>query len=212
MASTNVTPGATAQDGERKKRKRAAIVKFGLVGAALAGIGAAATSAAWTDDAWFRGSANAATIELKGQATATSTPIADPLNAAWKTADQDPSVVGSTDFVSFDFDLLAAANQPLVPGETRVVYLHLLNTGTSKLAITNPVASVSNTTYYKTTGTTPDANHALVTIGTATTPLAASGETVVPLTITTDAGWVPAAQGSTVDITVQFQGATVPTP
>ena len=67
MASTNVTHGATAQDGERKKRKRAAIVKFGLVGAALVGIGAAATSAAWTDDAWFNATATAATIELEGQ-------------------------------------------------------------------------------------------------------------------------------------------------
>ncbi|GEL99530.1 hypothetical protein [Cellulomonas terrae] len=210
MASTTVTHDATAQDTDRKKRKRAAVVKFGLVGAALAGIGAAATSAAWTDDAWFRGTANAATIELMGQVTATGTLIADPLDGGWDTADQNPGASGATDFVSFDFDLLAAANEPLVPGEERVVYVHLLNAGTSSLAITNPTLTLSNSDYY-TTGTGDD-THAVVSVGTATTPLEADGETVVPLTITTPANWTPAAQGSTVDVTLQFQGATVPTP
>ena len=67
MASSTTTQNVIAQDApERKKRKRAAVIKFGLVGAALVGIGAAATSAAWTDDAWFSATASGATIELEG--------------------------------------------------------------------------------------------------------------------------------------------------
>ena len=101
MASTTVTHDVTAQDGERKKRKRAAIVKFGLVGAALVGIGAAATSAAWTDDAWFSATATAATIELEGSLDTT------PLN--WDVADDEATALV----------IPAATFAELVPGETR---------------------------------------------------------------------------------------------
>ena len=127
MASTTVTHDATAQDGERKKRKRAAIVKFGLVGAALVGIGAAATSAAWTDDAWFSATATAATIELEGSLDTT------PLD--WDVADDE---IGA-------LVIPAAAFAELVPGEARPYTIHVRNSGSADIAVDAPVWTPSTT-------------------------------------------------------------------
>jgi hypothetical protein len=127
MASTNVTPDVTAQDGERKKRKRAAIVKFGLVGAALVGIGAAATSAAWTDDAWFSATATGATIELEGSLDST------PLD--WDVADDE---IGA-------LVIPAAAFAELVPGEARPYTIHVRNNGSADIVVDAPVWTPSTT-------------------------------------------------------------------
>ena len=58
MTTTNAADAADRQD--ERKRKRGAVIKFSLAGAALLGIAAAATSAQWSDDAWFKGTATAA--------------------------------------------------------------------------------------------------------------------------------------------------------
>ena len=117
MASTTVTHDVTAQDGERKKRKRAAIVRFGLVGAALVGIGAAATSAAWTDDAWFSATATGATIELEGSLDST------PLD--WDVADDEATALL----------IPAEAFADLVPGETRAYTIHVQNSGSADIVV-----------------------------------------------------------------------------
>jgi len=121
MASSTTTLDVTAQDApERKKRKRAAFIKFGLVGAALVGIGAAATSAAWTDDAWFSATASGATIELEGSLQA---PV------AWDPADDASAalVIPATTFAD------------LVPGEVRTYTIHVKNSGSSDITVAAPV-------------------------------------------------------------------------
>lgn len=127
MASTTVTYDVTPQDGERKKRKRAAIIKFGLVGAALVGIGAAATSAAWTDDAWFSATATGATIELEGSLDTT------PLD--WDVADDEATAL----------EIPAAAFAELVPGEVREYTIHVRNNGSADIAVDAPVWTPSTT-------------------------------------------------------------------
>lgn len=127
MASTHVTHDVTAQDGERKKRKRAAIIKFGLVGAALVGIGAAATSAAWTDDAWFSATATGATIELEGSLDSA------PLD--WDVADDSATALV----------VPAAAFAALVPGEEREYVIHVQNSGSADITVAAPVWTPSTT-------------------------------------------------------------------
>ncbi|KQR12027.1 hypothetical protein [Cellulomonas sp. Leaf334] len=128
MASTNVRNDVIAQDApERKKRKRAAIVRFGLVGAALVGIGAAATSAAWTDDAWFSATATAATIELEGSLDTTP--------RTWDVADDE---VGA-------LEIPAEAFADLVPGEVREYIVHVQNAGSVDITVAAPVWTPSTT-------------------------------------------------------------------
>ena len=64
MTTTTTSTRLDATDRDERKRKRAAIIKFSLAGAAVLGIGAAATSAGWTDDAWFSASASAVATEM----------------------------------------------------------------------------------------------------------------------------------------------------
>ena len=59
MTTTTTTARPDATERDERKRKRAAIIKFSLAGAAVLGIGAAATSAGWTDNAWFSADASA---------------------------------------------------------------------------------------------------------------------------------------------------------
>jgi hypothetical protein len=128
MASTKSPNGVVAADSpERKKRKRAAVVRFGLVGAALVGIGAAATSAAWTDDAWFSATATAATIELEGSLD--TTPL------AWDVADDEATALV----------IPAAAFAELVPGEVRDYTIHVRNNGSADIAVAAPVWTPSAT-------------------------------------------------------------------
>ena len=114
------------QDQDRKRKKRGAIVKFSLAGVALLGIGAAATSAAWSDNAWFSGTAAAASVNLKGAASDTTTDIVA-TDSSWQAADvsTSPVVIDAAEFAN------------LLPGDTKTVYVHLLNAGSTKLTIAN---------------------------------------------------------------------------
>jgi len=193
MASTNATHVPVAQDpAERKKRKRAAIIKFGLVGAALVGIGAAATSAAWTDDAWFSATAEAATVELEGAVSSTATDI-DPADAAWYPADTQGSLTVSS-----------AVFGDLLPGDTRTVYLHVLNSGSTTLNITNPTFTLSDDDYFDDAAAT--ATKAGISLAAVPTTLAEGAQAAIALTVTADAAWTDAAQGASTDIVVQLQG------
>lgn len=117
-----------AQEQERKRKKRGAIVKFSLAGVALVGIGAAATSAAWTDDAWFKGTASAVNPDSGVKLEASL----DGNN--WYDAD----VVTDQDVVDhLTIDSSTFAN--LVPGESREITLHIRNSGDVDLAVTPAV-------------------------------------------------------------------------
>jgi predicted ribosomally synthesized peptide with SipW-like signal peptide len=190
MTTTIAADAADRQD--ERKRKRGAVIKFSLAGAALLGIAAAATSAAWTDNAWFSATARAATVELKGAVSDTNADI-DASDAAWVRADaQGDLVVDSAVFGD------------LLPGDTKTVYLHILNAGSTNLNITNPTYTVSNPTFFNTTGATDD--EASVVLATVPTSLAKDAQAAIALTVTTDADWVEAAQGQSTDIVVQLQG------
>ena len=96
------------RDADERKRKRAAIVKFSLAGAAVLGIGAAATSALWTDDAWFAAEASAVdpstAIDLQGAYVGTT---ATPQDSDFATADDEPGT--GTDFVTIPAEVFADA-------------------------------------------------------------------------------------------------------
>jgi predicted ribosomally synthesized peptide with SipW-like signal peptide len=114
-----------AQEQERKRKKRGAIVKFSLAGVALVGIGAAATSAAWTDDAWFKGTANAETKSTDLQASLDGT--------NWFAANTVADGVA--------VDIPTTAFEGLLPAESRTVTLYVKNFGTKKLGVTATVAT-----------------------------------------------------------------------
>ena len=126
MARTTATP---ATEPERKKRKRAAIIKFSFAGAALLGIGAAATSAAWTDDAWFSAAATTPTIQLQGGNGAAPT--------TWTNADTSATAVV----------IPASAFQNLEPGVARSVQIGLKNISTVPLIVAAPTVTTSGTIF-----------------------------------------------------------------
>lgn len=119
------TPLADDARTERK-RKRVAVLKFSLAGAALLGVAAAATSAAWTDDAWFKAAASAIDpstgIELQAGLSNGSTVVYD-------DADDETAavVIDASEFAD------------LVPNEERTVVLHVRNDGTVDLDVSNVV-------------------------------------------------------------------------
>jgi hypothetical protein len=189
---TNTTTAPAADRRDERKRKRGAIIKFSLVGAALLGIGAAATSAQWTDDAWFSGTASAASVELKGAVSSTATDIVA-TDASWVLADSQG-----------DLTVDSAVFGDLLPGDTKTVYLHILNAGSTKLNVANPTFTVSNTTYFdKATATDTKAG---VSLAAAPASLAKGAQAALALTVTATANWSSAAQGATTNIVVQFQG------
>jgi hypothetical protein len=123
MTTTIAADAADRQD--ERKRKRGAVIKFSLAGAALLGIAAAATSAAWTDDAWFSASAQGATIELQGSLD--STPL------VWDNAD---TTGASLVIPKFD---------NLVPNETRTYTVHVKNSGSVGVTVGAPTWTPSAT-------------------------------------------------------------------
>ncbi|MEZ0446799.1 hypothetical protein [Cellulomonas sp. ICMP 17802] len=186
MASTKSTNDVIAQDApERKKRKRAAIIKFSFAGAALLGIGAAATSAAWTDDAWFSAAATTPTIQLQG---GTGTPV------VWADADTSATaiVIPSSAFLNLE------------PGVARQYTVNLKNLSTVPLIVAAPTVTTSGAIF---TG----ANPAVVTTTGAPGTLAAlTGTATVTVTVTPPLAWNGSAtyQGKAGAITLQFQGAS----
>jgi hypothetical protein len=175
---------AVAQDRQdERKRKRAAIVKFSLAGAALVGIAAAATSAAWTDDAWFSASASAVGdegVELQGSLT--------DVDAAY--VDADTSGVAIT--------IPTAELAGMVPSETREFEVYVRNDGDVDLSVDAAIAA---------TGLLEEATISTdFADGTVLAP-SASG-TVVHVTVVAD-DWSTAVQGTTGGLTLRFSGSTV---
>jgi hypothetical protein len=116
---TTSTAAVAHDRQDERKRKRAAIAKFSLAGAALVGIAAAATSAAWTDDAWFSASGSAVAsdgVELQGSLT-----------------DVDSSGVAIT--------IPPAELAGMVPNETRDFEVYVRNDGDVDLSVDATIAA-----------------------------------------------------------------------
>ena len=159
------------RDADERKRKRAAIVKFSLAGAAVLGIGAAATSALWTDDAWFAAEASAVdpstAIDLQGAYVGTT---ATPQDSDFATADDEPGT--GTDFVTIPAEVFA----DLTAGDSITVPVWIKNMGTSDLVIATPTVTTDGELFA--------AGGATATLGAAPTSLAAGSAAVsVDLTI-----------------------------
>lgn len=175
---------AVAQDRQdERKRKRAAIAKFSLAGAALVGIAAAATSAAWTDDAWFSASASAvddAGVELQGSLT--------DVDGAYVDADTSGVAI----------EIPTAELEDMVPNETREFEVYIRNDGVVDLSVDAAVAP---------TGLLADATISTdFADGTVLAPSAAG--TLVTVTVVAD-DWSTTAQGTTGGLTLRFSGSTV---
>ena len=181
MATTTVSQHVPAPDADRKKKKRAAVIKLSLAGAAILGIGAAATSAAWTDDAWFNASASSATVELQGSLDGTN----------WSEADTTPGLT-----------IPVGTFGNLLPGKTVPVTVHLKNIGSTPLAVASTV-TLSGVVF---DGVSP--NNATVTV--ASVPNIAAGSSAdVVVTLTTPATWADTFQGTTGTVLVRFTGSTL---
>ncbi|WP_456825378.1 hypothetical protein [Cellulomonas sp. P5_E12] len=179
MASTTVSH-VPATDADRKKKKRAAVIKLSLAGAAILGIGAAATSAAWTDDAWFNASASSATVELQGSLDGTN----------WSEADATPGL-----------NIPTGAFGNLLPNQAPQVTVHLKNAGSTTLAVASTVTL---------SGVVFDGapNNAKVTVApVANIPAGSTADVVV--TLTTPANWADTFQGTTGAVTIRFTGSTL---
>lgn len=179
---TTTTPAP--ETAERKKRKRAAIIKFSLAGAALLGIGAAATSAAWTDQAWFQASATGATFELQGQNFNTT-----------------PTYVDADD-ASGTIVVPASSLANLVAGDTRTLTLKIKNSGSVGMTVTQANTWVSGATNFTATPTVAVAG---VPAGT----FAAGAEATVTVTVSTPANWAVTNQGKAQDLQLTFTGTSL---
>ncbi|MCR6688213.1 hypothetical protein [Cellulomonas sp.] len=169
---------------DERKRKRAAIIKFSLAGAALLGIGAAATSAAWTDQAWFSASASGATFELQGKNFASPATFVDADDASAKI------VIPSAELAQ------------LVPGATRTLTLTIKNSGSVEQAVTEAHTWLAGAGTFVAAPTVAVAG---VPAGT----LAAGAEATVTVTVTTPSDWAVGNQGKSQDLQLVFTGTSV---
>lgn len=132
MTTTTTHARLETTERDERKRKRAAIIKFSLAGAAVLGIGAAATSAGWTDDAWFGAGASAVdpdtAIDLRGAFVADGTPA----DGDFITADDAPGT--GDDVVVIPAEVFA----DLTAGDSITVPVWIKNMGTSDLVIAPP--------------------------------------------------------------------------
>jgi hypothetical protein len=183
MTTTIAADAADRQD--ERKRKRGAVIKFSLAGAALLGIAAAATSAAWTDDAWFSASATGATIELQGSLHT------NPLS--WNPADDSSQA------------LAIPAFDNLVPNETRTYIVHVKNTGSVDVTVGAPTWTPSATNH-----AIFDAPHAATVTLSQTAPFTLAPGADLPVTVTLKTtGWDntdTAKQGATGAGSLVFTG------
>jgi len=179
---TTTTPAPEA--AERKKRKRAAIVKISLAGAALLGIGAAATSAAWSDQAWFQASATGATFELQGQNFATT-----------------PTYVDADDTAG-TIVVPASSLANLVAGDTRTLTLKIKNTGSVGMTVAQANSWVSGGTNFTTAPT-------VAVTGVPAGTLAANTEATVTVTVSTPSSWATSNQGKAQDLQLTFTGTSL---
>lgn len=169
-----------AQEQERKRKKRGAIIKFSLAGVALVGIGAAATSAQWSDNAWFSASASAVgTVHLQASNDGTNF--------------VDAKVVGDAVTIGVDSDFFAHLDQ----GADRTTTIYLKNAGTADLTIAADTPSLTG-------GIFGGAVPANVTVGTAPTTIAAGDTATISVELTTSATWPTSYQGTTGAITLHY--------
>lgn len=89
----------------------------------------------------------------------------------------------------------------LIPGQTRVVTLHLRNNGSTPLIVTQTALTTSGSLF---TGSAP----ATATSSFTTTTIAASGTTTFNLTVTTPSTWPTTYQSATGGIVLTFTGST----
>ncbi len=195
--TTQITPVDDDRKDERK-RKRAAIVKFSLAGAALVGMAAAATSAAWTDDAWFKASATSVdpetAIDLRGLYVADgATPDSDDFDAP---TDEDPRDAGNTDFVTVPPE----AFENLTAGDSISVPVWLNNSGTSDLVIASPTVIAAGELFAD-NGATATITGAPATLAAGSAPVAAT------LTIALAADASSSFGGLDGSVVVKFQGS-----
>lgn len=179
------------------RRRRSAVTRYALAGAALLGVGAAATTALWTDDAWFSAEASAidpaTAIDLRGAFVETGSPAP----GDFITADDDPA--SGTDVVRIPAHVLAG----LTAGDSVTVPVWLRNAGTADLAIAEPTVRADGPLFAP--------GGATATLGTAPTALAVGGTASVDLTVAlpaqADAGTFGGAAGS---VAIAFQGSLAP--
>ena len=184
------TTSPTVDERDERKRKRAAILKFSLAGAAVLGIGAAATSAAWTDDAWFTAGASAidpsTALDLRGTYVDSGTPGA----GDFEMADTNVTAVEIPDGV---FAGLTAGDEVTVP-------VWIMNAGDNELQITSADPVVSGVLFAP--------GGATAELGSVPPSLAVDEMVSVDLTISldadADADEFGGAEGT---VQVQFQGS-----
>ncbi|MCR6705515.1 MAG: hypothetical protein NVV66_12780 [Cellulomonas sp.] len=195
MTTTTTHARLETTERDERKRKRAAIIKFSLAGAAVLGIGAAATSAGWTDDAWFGAGASAVdpdtAIDLRGAFVADGTPA----DGDFITADDAPGT--GDDVVVIPAEVFA----DLTAGDSITVPVWIKNMGTSDLVIAPPTL--------ETEGDLFEAGGATVTLGSAPTSLASgSAATSVDVTIALpDSADADVFGGTEGDVVIGFQGS-----
>ena len=169
---------------DERKRKRGAIIKLSLAGAALLGIAAAATSAAWTDQAWFSASATGATFELQGKNFATT--------PAYVDADDETATIV----------VPAAQLVNLVPGSSRSFELSIKNSGSVGMTVAEAHSWA--------TSSTPFAAAPTVTVtGVPAGTLASGADATITVVVSTPTGWADTNQGKTQDLVLTFTGTSV---
>jgi len=197
-AALDTTVPGTIADEQRdeRRRRRAAVVRFTLAGAALLGIGAAATSATWTDDAWFSAGASAvdpdSAIVLEGAFNETA-PGTQPADDLFQDADEQGSAVV----------IPASVFADLTAGDTVSTTIWLRNNGTSDLQVAPPVAVADGALFAE--------DGATVTVTDAPGALAVDEVRPATVTITLPADADAATfGGATGTVAIQLQGQIAP--
>lgn len=161
-----------------RSSKRRAIVAGALALIAVGGIGAAATSAAWTDNVFYSASTTAGTFNLQGSLDGSD----------WKESDDQGAI---------ELVIPATAFENLIPGDSRVVTLHVKNDS-------DVDATLSDATFAW-AGATFTANPT-VTLSSVAGTLAPEATTTFTVTVTTPADWAGTNQGKTGTIVVTVGG------
>ncbi|MBO3102190.1 hypothetical protein [Cellulomonas fengjieae] len=180
--TTSTTDVVVTDQDRDKRRRRAAIARFGLAGMAVLGVGAAATSAVWTDDAWFNGGASAVEkVELQASVDGGNT---------WYDADT------KGDAVAIPEDTFVGLNQ----GANKTISLQLKNASTVPLTLGKGVLTTDGDLF---AGSAP----ATATIHDPSSfELAAGATDTVVLQVTTPDDWPEQYQGAEGTMTLQFTG------
>ncbi|MCD4523980.1 hypothetical protein [Nocardioides sp. cx-173] len=180
--STTATDVAATEQERDKRRRRGAIVRFGLAGVAVLGVGAALTSATWTDDAWFAGSASAVEkVELQASVDGGNT---------WFDADTVDNAVA----------IPASAFENLNQGADESIALQLKNASSVPLTLGKGVLTTDGALF------DGDAPASATIHDPSTFELDAGATDTVILQVTTPDDWPEEYQGAEGTLTLQFTG------